>query len=104
ALLEQAGMYSVLVSNPWGSEVSTQAAVFVSVKPLVVEQPHSQTLAVGDTAVLSVALYGSQPMGERWFKNGAIYLPYQTAFTNLVFTNLSLTHAGQYRASVTNGT
>ena len=103
-VLEQSGIYSVSVSNPYGSEVSTQATLVVAVKPIVVEQPHSLTLAVGDTAVISVGLYGSQPMGERWFRNGAIFRPYQTSFTNLVLTNLSLTNAGQYRASITNGT
>jgi hypothetical protein len=100
--LEHAGDYTLFVSNAYGSDLSAPATLTVLVKPMVVEQPSSYTLAVGDSVTIGVGMYGLQPMSFRWLKNGVNYISPTPGLSNLVFTNLVLTNAGQYRTAVTN--
>ncbi|MBN8505990.1 MAG: hypothetical protein J0L58_16095 [Burkholderiales bacterium] len=59
--------YSVQVSNPWGQEIS--AAALLSVTPLapaVSRAPQELTLAVGQSARLSVSAGGTAPLRYQW--------------------------------------
>jgi hypothetical protein len=66
-----AATYSVTVSNAFGSVVSGPAVVEVVVSaPFVTQQPASQTLAPGLTAVLKATALGNLPLRYQWQANG----------------------------------
>ena len=49
-----AGNYTVIVSNPWGSTTSAVATLTVIVPPLIVTQPQSQTVIAKAAAVVFI--------------------------------------------------
>lgn len=65
-----AGAYSVLVSNPYGNLLSAEAQLTVS-DPYLTSQPQDQSVAVGATATFTVGAGGTQPLSYRWKKQGA---------------------------------
>jgi hypothetical protein len=65
-----AGTYTVLVGNDFGSEFS-DAATFAVIDPSITAQPSNQTVAAGDTATFTIAASGTTPLAYRWQKNGA---------------------------------
>jgi uncharacterized delta-60 repeat protein len=62
--------YSVVVSNMSGSVTSSVATLSV-IDPLIVRQPASTSLPLGQSAALSVMVNGSHPIAYQWRKNGA---------------------------------
>lgn len=69
--LANVGNYSVAVSNLYGSAVSASAVLQLVIStPFIVEQPEDQTILVGSTAELSVAVVGDMPLVFQWQKNG----------------------------------
>jgi uncharacterized repeat protein (TIGR03803 family) len=64
-----AGSYSVIVSNHYGSVISQPATLTVH-DPLIVVQPVSQTVASGGNAVFSVVADGTAPFRYQWFNAG----------------------------------
>ena len=73
ALPEDAGDYSVLVSNPDGQNPS-QVASLVLEDPFLTVQPTDQTAVQGATAVFQAQAVGTPPLSYQWFK-GAILVP-----------------------------
>ena len=67
---QDAGSYSVRVSNPAGSVMSSIATVTVMSPPNITVQPISQTLDAGDDLLLIVEVTGGQPLNYQWRKNG----------------------------------
>ncbi len=65
-----AGSYSVIVSNTYGS-VTSQLATLTVQDPLIVAQPVSQTVAPGGDAVFTVAADVTPPFSYQWFNAGA---------------------------------
>ena len=63
-----AGHYSVLITNAFGSVTSTVALLTV-LDPLITNQPVSQLLNAGQTANFSVSAVGTPP-AYQWRKNG----------------------------------
>ena len=98
---ENAGDYTVVVSNEAGSVISTGARVSVEVPFAIVEQPQSQALAKGSTAVFTVRLSGSGPFSYQWRVNDAD-LPGATEAT-LVLVNVQAVDAASYTVAVTDG-
>ncbi len=70
------------------------------VGPTIIENPVSLTNYVGSTVELAVSAAGSLPLRYQWQRNG-VDLPGANAPT-LVLTNLTVAHAGRYRARVFN--
>jgi len=68
---DQAGDYHVEVSNAFGSVLSATAALTVRDAPLIVTQPQSQNVAVGDSVSFSVAADGAEPLSYQWTKDGS---------------------------------
>ncbi|GEM_PF-190851 len=66
-----ATVYSVIASNSFGSVISDNASLAVTVSPPVITaQPTNQTLAPGAVATFSVSAGGNQPLFYQWRNNG----------------------------------
>ncbi len=65
-----AGTYSVVVTNNWGSETSSGAVLIVNTPPTITTQPQSQTVAPGANATFTVASSGTAPIYYQWRLNG----------------------------------
>ena len=99
----QAGAYSVLVSNNFGSVLSEAATLNVeppATSPVIVAQPVSQTIPAGYGANLRVVAFGAPPLRYQWLLAGT-NLPGATN-ANLVFDSVQAAQAGIYVARVTN--
>lgn len=66
---DQAGDYSVEVSNPFGFVSSRAARVEVSQTPRIDRNPQSQLLAPGDPAAFMVEVSGEEPFAYQWYRN-----------------------------------
>jgi len=68
----QGGGYSVLVTNNYGSATSSVASLTVQlIPPGIAQQPATQIVRAGATAVLGVTPSGSPPFSYQWYFNGA---------------------------------
>ncbi len=98
---DQAGTYWVLVSNAWGSAISSNAALIVlAFPPSIVTQPHDTVAFVGGDLVLQVSATGSPVLSYQWQKDespipGATRAQYRSV-------NAQLTNSGVYSVVVTN--
>jgi len=105
-LQADAGGYSVIVTNTYGSVTSASVTLAVN-DPFITTQPTNQTLAVGTTAVLHVAAVGTPALTYQWYKDlsplsdgGRI----SGSLTNkLTITSFSAGDAGTYYVVVGNG-
>jgi len=99
--IEQAGAYTVKVSNQVGSTMSAPAILRVfSSPPVIVEQPKSFTVSASSNVCLTVRATGTEPMQYQWFFNGNPIIG-QTS-PELVLTNVQAEHAGEYYVVVSN--
>jgi len=64
-----AGDYSVIISNSWGSITSSVATLFI-IEPVITLQPANQFADAGQSANFTVAAIGSAPFTYQWRKNG----------------------------------
>lgn len=96
----QAGNYAVLVTNAYGSVLSSNAMLTVLTPPSITTQPTNQTVAVGGTANFSVAASGSGPLSYQWNFNGTNIAG--ATNTSLALTNVQWSQAGNYAVLVTN--
>ena len=100
AQTNDAGAYSVVITNLAGSVTSAVAMVNVGFAPVIVQQPVSITNAVGDTNGFTCAVFGSNPLLYQWFKDG-MAIPNATNIS-LVLPGLQSSQVGYYFVSVTN--
>ncbi len=65
--------FTVVVSNPLGSVISTVATLSVNTPPTITVSPANQTVAVGETATftVSVSVTGTLPLTYEWLENNA---------------------------------
>ena len=101
----QAGNYSVIVSNVAGTATSAAAVLTVVVPvtntaPQILTSPSSQTVNVGSNATFSVAASGTTPMTYHWLFNGG-NMSGQTAST-LNLSDVQQSQAGNYSVIVSN--
>ncbi|HUJ12008.1 MAG TPA: immunoglobulin domain-containing protein [Verrucomicrobiae bacterium] len=104
AQLSDAGDYSVLLSNVYGSVTSAVAQLTVStpVAPSIATQPQDQlNVSPGGTAMFSVTASGSEPLSYQWYYNNSTLLTGATDPT-LTITNVQLSNAGSYSVTVNN--
>jgi hypothetical protein len=97
----QAGNYSVLVVNDYGSVTSSNAVLTVKVFPPIMGlQPSSETLMLGSSASFSVSVSGSPPFSYQWRFNGTNLLN----ATNAAYAiqAVAATNTGKYSVVVTN--
>jgi len=92
------GTYAVLVSNPFGSVISSGATVILP--PFIMQQPLSRTVGAGGDVTFSVAASGTPPLRYQWLMNGTNLVGKTSA--SLVFTNVQPDASGVYSVLVSN--
>jgi uncharacterized repeat protein (TIGR03803 family) len=102
-----AGLYSVIVSNSFGSVTSTPALLAVtSSVPAITLQPTNQTVFPGATATFRVGAVGNFPLYYQWQLNGNNITDSTniigTTTTILTIANVSSVNTGTYSVIVSN--
>ena len=97
----EAGNYSVVVTNNYGSVTSSVVTLTVRMIPAgIAAQPASQVVPGGSNATFSVVASGSPPFSYQWFFN-AVAMAGQTNAT-LLLSNVTTNQAGGYGVFVSN--
>jgi hypothetical protein len=95
-----AGIYSVLVTNIAGSVTSKVATLTVLFAPSIVTPPHALTVTNGDNALFTVAAGGSPPLTYQWKLNGKDLAGGTTS--SYTIANAQTGDQGDYSVVVTN--
>ena len=95
-----AGGYSVIVSNSVNSITSTMATLTVLLPPSIITPPQGLTVSNGLNASFTVVAAGSPPLSYQWQFNGVA----RTGATSssLTITNAQLADQGDYTVVVSN--
>jgi hypothetical protein len=96
----KAGLYSVQVSNSYGTATSGEARLVVEIPPNITVQPRDENGIAGRSAVLSARAAGSSPLTYQWQFNGSDIINATKA--TLVLTNLQTNAAGAYAVIANN--
>lgn len=96
-----AGNYSVVISNSYGSVTSSVAVLTIAIPPSIQTQPVSQGVWPGSNATMSVNATGSLPLYYEWYFNGT-NLVQNSANSSLTISNFGPLNVGQYMVVVTN--
>lgn len=67
---DNGAIFSVTVSNAYGTETSGNAALTVNLPPSITVQPANRTVTEPATATFSVTATGAAPLSYQWRKNG----------------------------------
>ena len=94
-----AGDYSVVLANPYGSITSAVATLTVAQLPSLLKQPLSQKALAGDEVVFSVSAAGTPPFAYQWLKNGNSL---SAGSPDLVLESVQTADAAGYSAVVAN--
>ncbi len=98
--LDDAGAYSVTVTNAAGAVTSSNGLLTVLSPPVISAQPTDAAVVVGTSATFTVGAAGSAPLGYQWqFNSAAIAGATQSAYN---LASVQLTNAGTYSAVVSN--
>jgi len=102
-----AGVFIVVVSNPYGSVSSTAATLTVWDPPVITTVPADGTNLAGTTAVLSVEAIGTEPLRYQWYRDvtnqlsdGAVVLG--STSNRLTLVNVLGADAGAYTVVLSN--
>jgi hypothetical protein len=101
----EAGSYTFVVTNYWGSITSSAASLTVA-SPLTVTAPQSQTNYAGKNVNLSVTASGTAPFAYQW-QDGGISLANGGTISGansnvLTIAPATITNSGSYQVIVTN--
>jgi hypothetical protein len=104
-----AGNYTVVVTNFWGSSTSGVSALAVGstiAAPLIITQPAVRSVLSGQTANFSITAAGAAPLSYQWQKNNLNLSPggiYSGVYSNVLsLTGVSPGDGGNYSVVVTN--
>ncbi len=98
---EHAGSYDVLLSNSFTVVRSRVALLNVVPKPpVIMQQPQSQEVAVGETVRFSVRASSSTPCTYQW-ERGSLNIEGAVSDT-LILTNVQTNQSGSYRVTISN--
>ena len=95
-----AGNYSVVVSNAFGSITSGPVSLSINTKPAITVQPSSTASQPGLDASFSVTATGTAPLSYQWLFNGIQILG--ATDNSYTFTVGSPADAGSYSVTVAN--
>ncbi len=102
AQADNAGGYSVIVSNAYGAVTSATARLTViPAAPVIVTQPTNRTIMVGQDATFTVEARGTEPLIYQWFYNTNTALAASTN-ASLLIAHAQTNDAGAYLVIVTN--
>jgi hypothetical protein len=96
----QAGEYTVVVTNAGGAITSAAATIQIPLPVTITKQPESQSVAAGVTVTFSVEATGTGPLRYQWQFNSAD-LAGKTGPTFQI-DNVTLANAGEYSVLVSN--
>jgi alpha-tubulin suppressor-like RCC1 family protein len=97
-----AGVYSVVVSNPYGTVNSATARLTVSATaPSITRQPQDVTILPGQSATFSVETRGSEPKSYQWYHNTNSPVPDATNST-WTLNDAQTEDSGTYSVLVSN--
>ena len=101
-----AGNYTLVITNLYGAITSSVAALTVVFPPAITTQPAGLTVFGGSNAVFTVAATGNTPLAYQWLKNGtnlANGTGIAGATTNvLTLTGVTTNSSGNYTVVITN--
>jgi hypothetical protein len=95
-----AGLYSVSVTNAYGSALSSNAVLTVGTAPAITSQPAGQRVSTGCAAAFSLGAAGTAPLSYQWSKGGSSLLGQTNAI--LTLTNVQAADFTNYYVVVTN--
>jgi hypothetical protein len=95
-----AGLYSVMVSNAYGTLTSAGARLTVTIPASIVVQPVGQVVFAGSEVVFAVVAAGTEPLSYQWHKNAAA-IPTATN-SSFIIHNANFGDAGNYTVIVSN--
>jgi M6 family metalloprotease-like protein len=99
--MNDAGTYSVLVFNAFGTATSSNVVLSVAPRiPVITSQPADVAALIGTPAKFSVTAIGGPPLSYQWFFNGG-EIPAATGMEYVV-TGTDAANAGAYSVKVTN--
>ena len=96
----QAGNYSVVVTNAGGTATSTTAVLTVNVPPSITAQPQSRTVTAGNGVTFSATASGTAPLSYQWSRNNSAFAGATTA--NYTISATQPSDAGDYKVRVSN--
>jgi polygalacturonase len=97
-----AGSYSVVITNSFGSVTSAVATLTVNTPPSISTQPAGLTVVPGQNATFTVVADGSQPLYYQWYNNDTSTPLSGATSTTLTLTNVQSGDAGNYFVIVSN--
>ncbi len=95
-----AGSYSVVVSNSFGTATSANAVLTVNTPPSIMSQPQGLSVIAGSTATFTVTASGTAPLAYQWRRSGTNVAGATT--NSYSRTNAQPADAGSYTVVVTN--
>ena len=95
-----AGNYTIVVTNSYGSVTSAVATLTVGVPPSITNQPVSQAVVVSNNVTFTAGVTGTPPLSYQWQFNGTSIAGATANFYSV--TNVQATNAGNYTLAVTN--
>jgi hypothetical protein len=98
--LSDAGSYTVIVTNAFGSVTSFAATLTVMLAPSITTQPQSQTILAGSNVLFNLAVAAYPAVSYHWAFNGT-NLAGKTD-SSLLLTNVQFKQRGAYTVAVTN--
>ena len=96
---EDAGRYSVVVTNSAGSDTSREVRL-IAEDPKITTQPVDQSVTLGERVTLTVAAAGTSPFTYQWSKNRTAIAGATSA--TYTISSMSLADVGGYTVTVTN--
>ena len=94
-----AGQYSIVITNQFGSVTSQVARLTVN-DPMITAQSVSQNRELGQSVTFSVTARGTAPLSYQWYKDGV--MTYNGNASSLALTSLKDSAAGDYAVVVQN--
>jgi hypothetical protein len=97
---DDAGQYSVIVSNPYGSATSAVSAIEIVWPPSITLSPISKAVATETSLTLGVAASGTQPLSYQWMSNAGPMADRTNA--DFTLSPVQMSDANSYYVIVTN--
>ena len=99
------GYYSVIITNIAGAATSSPAKLtIISTKPIIITQPPSQSVKIGDPVNIPVVAGGQPPLRFFWYTNNITTIHRLSTQTNanVFFASATASMAGNYILVITN--